>query len=314
MHPDKFHSLYRGYRLLVRLLWLCTAIIITVCSPATLAQVARGHDKIIISGASGHLGGLAVKDLLRRGVDPHNLILVSRTPGKLDKYARMGASVRFGDFSKPESLPKAFAGGTRMLLISINSGGRNRAAWQEHAIDAAKRDGIKQIAYTSFVNLDHNTSPIAHDHRLTEEYLKKSGVAWTMLRNSIYMDGLVARAARMVKTGRAVIPPHETRIGYVTRADCAAAAAAVLTTPGTEYKAYDITGPELIGVREIAEAASAVTGKHINVVQGTTQPRGFRLTGKFLSVTSNAVEKLTGRPPTSLRQLLAANKDRLLPH
>ena len=161
--------------------------------------------------------------------------------------------------------------------------------------------------------MDHNTSPIADDHRITEEYLKKSGVAWTMLRNSIYMDGLVDVAARMVKEGRAVIPPDETRIGYVTRADCAAAAAAVLITPGTGNKAYDITGPEPVGVREIAEAVSEVTGKPIEIIQGGEDPGGFRLTGDFFSITSTAVKDLTGRPATSIYDLLQANRARLLP-
>lgn len=293
------------------LVWIALGSVIT--GTCVFAQGSEHQDKLIISGASGKLGGLTVEELLNRGIDPGNLILVSRSPEKLNKYAQMGASVRYGDFSKPESLPGAYAGGTRMLLISISTGGKKRPEWQEHAIDAAKQAGIKQIAYTSFVNMDHNTSPIAHDHRITEEYLKNSGVAWTMLRNSIYMDGLVDVAARMVKAGRAVIPPDETRIGYVTRADCAAAAAAVLITPGTENKAYDITGPGLVGIREIAAAASEVTGKPIKIIQGTEDPGGFRLTGDFFSVTSTAVEDLTGRPATSIRDLLQANKDRLLP-
>jgi len=161
--------------------------------------------------------------------------------------------------------------------------------------------------------MDHNTSPIANDHRITEEYLKKSGVTWTMLRNHLYMDGLVDVAARMVREGRAVVPPDETKMGYVTRADCAAAAAAVLVTPGTENKAYDITGPELIGIRELAEAASEVSGKPIKISTGTESPGGFRLTGDFFSITSTAVEDLTGRPATSIRELLRANKDKLAP-
>lgn len=300
------------YRKFYRAALLGLTAVITVASNFVCAD-APHHEKIIISGASGKLGGLAVQELLHRGIDPRDLILVSHTPGKLKRYARMGASVRFGDFTEPESLPVAYAGGSRMLLISINTGGKKRPELQERAIDAAKQAGVKQIAYTSFVNMDHNTSPIAHDHRITEQYLKKSGVAWTMLRNSIYMDRLVDVAARMVKSGRAVIPPDETKIGYVTRADCAAVAAAVLITPGTEYKAYDITGPAPIGVREIAEAASAVSGKHIEIVKGTKTPGGFRLTGDYLSVTSNAVKDLTGRPATSVRALLEANKEKLEP-
>ena len=91
-------------RILNRITLLLTALLIAVGSPAVSGQDIRSQEKLIISGASGKLGGLAVEELLRRGVDPHNLILVSRTPEKLARYAEMGASVRFGDFMKPESL------------------------------------------------------------------------------------------------------------------------------------------------------------------------------------------------------------------
>jgi len=284
---------------------------ICIAIPGAFAQGPASQEKIIISGASGQLGGLTVDALLKRGVKPENLILVSRTPDKLAQYAKLGASVRYGDFTRPESLPAAYAGGKHLLLISINMGGDQRVALQKGAIDAAIKAGVKQIAYTSFVNMDHNTSPVANDHRQTEAYLKSSGVAWTMLRNHVYMDGLVAQAARMVKDGRAVVPPNETLMGYVTRADCAAAAAAVLSTPGHDNKAYDITGPELIGVLQIAAAASAVTGKPIEVVMGTEAPGGFQMSGDFFSITSTAVADLTGRPATSIRDLLIANKDKL---
>ena len=118
---------------------------ITVSAANANANGQEPQDKIIISGASGKLGGLAVEELLKRGIEPGNLILVSRTPEKLEKYARLGASVRYGDFSKPESLPAAYAGGTRMLLISISSGGEKRPEWQEHAIDAARRAGVNRL-------------------------------------------------------------------------------------------------------------------------------------------------------------------------
>ena len=286
---------------------------VIIATPAAIAQDSNPSEKIIISGASGQLGGLAVEELLRRGVNPERLILVSRTPEKLDMYAQMGASVRYGDFTKPDSLPAAYAGGTRMLLVSISTGGDQRTALQKAAIDAARQAGVRHIAYTSFVNMDNNTSPIANDHRITENDLKASGLAWTMLRNHIYMDGQVAQAARMVAEGRAVVPPNETLMGYVTRADCAAAAAGVLLGPEHENKAYDITGAELIGIRQIAEAASAVTGKPIAIVEGSETTGGFRITGDFFKVTSTAVADLTGRPATSIRDLLEANKDKLLP-
>ena len=270
-------------------------------------------DKIIVSGASGNLGGLTVKELLARGIPPNRLILVSRTPDALEEYAKQGASVRFGDFTKPESLAAAYAGGKRMLLISVGGTQTESASvLLGRAIDAAKAAGVTHIAYTSYVGITRgDVQGRAADHQQTEDLLRASGVAWTMLRNSIYMDGLLGQAARMIADGRAVIPPNESTIGYVTRADCAAAAAAVLTTPGHENKAYDVTGPELLGVRETAATATAVTGKPIEVVQGGADTRpGFGRPA--MSFTTTHFQELTNRKPTSVRAFFEANEQALL--
>jgi NAD(P)H dehydrogenase (quinone) len=277
------------------------------------SPAAAQTERIIVSGASGNLGGLTVDELLARGVRPRQLILVSRTPEELTKYADRGASVRFGDFTKPESLPAAYAGGTRMLLISVGAtGGVTAPALLKRAIDAAKAAGVEHIVYTSYVGITRgDVVGRAADHLATEVALKASGLQWTMLRNSIYMHGLIGQAQRMVADGKATVPRSESPIGYVTREDCARAAAAALTTPGHEGKAYDITGSELIGVRQIAAAASAVTGKTIDVVQGGSETRpGF---GRpEMAFTTTDFEKLTGRRPTTVRELFAANKATLL--
>ena len=241
------------------LVWL-----LLLSSPVALAQ-----DKIIVSGASGQLGSLVIDALLARKVAPEDLILVSRTPNTdhLKAYAARGASVRFGDFNQPESLDAAYGGGTRMLLISINGGGGDRPELHRVAIDAAVRAGVKQIAYTSYVNADrYEDSTIAVDHLRTERILQESGVAWTMLRNQIYANGLVDQAVQIVSDGRYVTHTPDARVAYVTREDCAAAAAAVLTTPGHDNKAYNITGPDAIGPRELVALATEISGKPVELV------------------------------------------------
>ena len=298
-----------------------------------LGSVAAAQDKIIVSGASGQLGGLVVEELLARKVAPRNLILVSRTPETLKQYAERGASVRFGDFTKPESLVEAYKGGTRMLLISVNGGGDKRPELHKAAIDAAIAAGVKQIAYTSYVNADRFTdSIIAGDHLRTEKYLEESGVAWTLLRNQIYADGLPDQAEQIVRDGKLLTSTPDARVAYVTRADCAAAAAAVLTTPGHENKAYNITGPEAIGPRELVALSSEISGKHIDLVvldepayrkylleNGTPETAingtlsfAAELNSPYLREPSTAVKDLTGRPATSVRALLLANKPKLI--
>jgi NAD(P)H dehydrogenase (quinone) len=298
-----------------------------------LVQVATAQDKIVVSGASGQLGGLVIEELLARKVAPQNLILVSRTPETLKRYTQRGATVRFGDFTKPESLVEAYKGGTRMLLISVNGGGDQRPELHKAAIDAAIAAGVKQIAYTSYVNADRFTdSIIAGDHLRTEHFLEQSGVAWTLLRNQIYADGLPDQAVQMVRDGKLVTSTPDARVAYVTRKDCAAAAAAVLTTPGHENKAYNITGPDAIGPRELVKLVSEISGKRIelvvldeaaykkylldngtpeNAVSGTLS-FAAELNSPWLREPSTAVADLTGRPATSVRSLLLANKKRLV--
>jgi NAD(P)H dehydrogenase (quinone) len=284
---------------------LATLLLGALLSAAPATFAAGENEKIIVSGASGRLGSLAVKQLLEKGVPAKNLILVSRTPESLAEYKKLGAETRFGDFAKPESLPAAYAGGTRMLLISIGRSAGPRPDAHKRAIDAAKAAGVKQIAYTSWIGISRGeTAGLSVDHAATEEILRKSGVAWTFLRNSIYMDGVVQQAAGLLRAGKASVPADELKVDYVTREDCAAAAVAVLTTPGHDNKAYDISGPEMVGVREIATAAAAVAGKPIEITPAAPAAKAESST--------TAIPAITGKPATSVKMYLAANKERLL--
>lgn len=277
-------------------------------------EPGASDERIIVSGASGQLGSMVVRELLDRGVAPERLILVSRTPDELAEFASLGASTRFGDFEQPESLPAAYEGGARMLLISINPH-PERAQLHRNAIDAASAAGVRHIAYVSSVDVENPNSASATDHRATEEYLRGSGVAWTMLRNHLYADGLVGQAARMVSEGRVEVQPDEIPTAYVTRRDCAAAAAGVLTGEGHEGQAYDVTGSELVLRRDVAALASELTGRPIEIVVGeggVPQMGGVMAGFASYDVRSDAVQRLAGRPPTSLRDLLESNRDALL--
>jgi NAD(P)H dehydrogenase (quinone) len=311
-----------------------TRRLIAAVALLALSHVAAAADKIIVSGASGQLGALVVEALLARKVAPADLILVSRTPETeaLKAYAKRGANVRFGDFAKPESLDAAFRGGTRLLLISVSGGAGNRPELHKVAIDAAVKAGVKQIAYTSYVNADRYTaSMIGPDHRRTEVLLQDSGIAWTLLRNQIYANGLPDQAEQLVREGKLVTFTPDARVAYVTREDCAAAAAAVLSTPGHDNKAYNITGPDAIGPRELVAMTSEISGKSIQLVtlseeeyRRQLQTSGMggsaidgnvvfakELDSPYLRETSTAVADLTGRQPTSVRKLLEASRARL---
>jgi NAD(P)H dehydrogenase (quinone) len=194
-----------------------------------------------------------------------------------------------------------------MLLISVNAVGPQRQRMHATAIDAAVAAGVNHIAYTSFVDLENNISGLADDHRATEEHLKESGVAWTMLRNGLYMDGLPQQAARIVTAGSVTASVGELGIAYVTREDCAEAAAAVLAFPGHEGRAYDITGSEVIGERALAQIVGEITGSPIEITSGVTPPEAAPANPSFI-VISTAVFDLTGHPPTTARELLTESR------
>jgi hypothetical protein len=166
------------------------AVVVLACGGLAAAsgsvraeEESQATDKIVVSGASGGLAGEALQELIGRGVPLTDLILVTRTPEKLSSFATNGSEVREGDFSKPETLDSAFAGGKKLLLISTNGG--DRVAQHTAAIEAARRAGIRHIVYTSFINATaENPAVVARDHRLTEEALRKSGLGYTILRGS----------------------------------------------------------------------------------------------------------------------------------
>jgi len=286
-----------------------------VFSLGTAHAQQAGGERIIVSGASGQVGSLVVEALLAREVPPANLILVSRSPDEQAEYARMGASTRFGDFTQPESLASAYEGGDRLLLISIGgtSGPQTRTELHETAINAAIAAGVQHVVYISFVDADRNTSPIAADHKVTEAILRDSGVTWTALRDQWYIDRIVAQAATMIENGRVLVDPDEVGAAYITRQDVAAAAAAVLTTAGHENRVYELTGPELIKTRDIAQIASDISGVAIEIVEATPAQRD-ELTAPLPSseTLSTHVEDLTGQRGTTARQFLEANREALL--
>ena len=162
------------------------------------------------------------------------------------------------------------------------------------------------------------------DHAGTEAALHSSGVAWTVLRNSLYAHMQVATVDQAIASGQLVTNAGSGAIAYVTREDCAAAAAAVLTQGGHVGATYDVTGPEAVGAAEMAAIARAVGGAEVEVLHvdddaylagllGAGLPRGLAelitsfgaaARGGFLAEVSPAVHDLTGRPPRSLAEVV----------
>ena len=291
-----------------------------------------GAMAVIVTGASGHLGRLVADALVER-LGPADVVLVTRHPKALRDLADRGATVRYGDFDKPDSLAEAFDGGERALLISTLAVG-HRTAQHRAAIEAAAAAGVGHLVYTSFANPgpDHPVGPIATEHGETEEILKASGLAWTILRNATYAELQVAPGALAVAGGKLYTNAGDGLLVPVSRQDCAAAAATVLTTEGHVGMTYDITGPEALSQTQLADVLADVSGRRVEVVpvgdrmlawglmrHGAPKPvaRAIVAFGKairegYYSVVDPAASRLLGRTPRTLRDVLIANRGELL--
>jgi NAD(P)H dehydrogenase (quinone) len=291
---------------------------------------------IIVTGASGQFGRAAADRLIKL-IPPSELILTTRNPDQLADLAAEGAQVRYANFDDPSSLAAAFRGGSKMLLISTARAG-SRLQQHKNAVDAAKAAGVRRLAYTSFVNAraPGNPSVECFDHRDTEIHIEQSGMAFTHLRDSHYAEAIAMIIAPIaIMAGRLPTSAHDGVEAMVSRDDCAASAVAVLTTPGHENKAYDLTGPELLSIPQAIQMIRELSGKPVAVdyVSDDDMFAHFDALGfprqasdhvdperpwssdgmvtferaireGYFAVISNDVEKLTGRKPRSLREIL----------
>ncbi|MFF7859055.1 NmrA family NAD(P)-binding protein [Streptomyces sp. NPDC007904] len=216
---------------------------------------------IIVTAASGQLGRLTVEALLARGVPASDIVATSRDVTRIEDFADRGVVVRRADLAVPDSLPGAFEGADKLLLISTTTVDE-RVANHRRAIDAAVAAGVSLIAYTSMLRADTSTTVLSATHRATEEYLRER-VPSVMLRNGWYLENYTAQLPQVLRGGAVVGAAGQGRISAATRADYADAAAVVLTTGGHVGKAYELGGDEAFTLAELAAAFSAATGKQV---------------------------------------------------
>ncbi len=283
------------------------------------------NSSLLVTGASGNLGRAAVEELLARGAT--KIIAGTRDPSKLADLAAKGVEVRKVDFNDAASLPAAFAGVDRLLIVSTDGIG-TRVAQQTAAIAAAKQAGVKHIVYTSAPAARPDADAgLAPEHFWTEIALAGSGVNFTILRNHMYAENNLADAAHVIASGQLFGLIGDRGTSYVTRADAArAAAGALLTAEGNSVE--DVTGPAAVTNEQRAALYTEITGKPVAVIPlqpadlkagmvAAGLPEGFAealvafqrdaVTGHH-GVVTDVVERYSGKKPTALKDFLVTNK------
>ena len=275
--------------------------------------------KIGVSGASGHLGRAVVSELLQRP-GGHEVVAITRTPETVSGPAQG----RFGDYNRPESLAKVYAGLDRLLIITTVDP-EKRGAQNIAAIDAAVRAGVKHIVFMSAAGTRQEEEPaLGASFWRGEQRLIATAPAWTILRMNFYAESFVQQAQASLDQG-VLTGLAENRVAFVARGDVAVAAAGILIGDGHAGAIYNATGPERLSGAERAALIAEITGRPLAFLAITEEQLRAGLThaglpvevvntvinlqtsfaaGAFDIVTGD-VERLGGRPPKPLRDVLA---------
>ncbi len=278
---------------------------------------------IVVTGASGALGQLVVEGLLEK-VPAAQIVAAVRDPAKVAHLAARGVQVRRADYSDPASLDSALAGAERVLLVSGNEVGK-RTAQHRAVVDAAKRAGVKLLAYTSILRADTSTLRLAEEHVATEAAIRDSGLAYSLLRNGWYFENFNGRIQGAAHRGEMAGSAGEGRISAAARADYAAAAVAVLTAEAPR-QVYELAGSTSFTLAELTAEAARQSGKpavyrdlpqadFAGMLAGVGVPApwpelladsdaGSARGGLFDD--GKALEELIGRPTRSLSQAVEA--------
>jgi NAD(P)H dehydrogenase (quinone) len=290
----------------------------------------KTNQTVLVTGANGNLGRLVAEKLINKK-GSEKIILGSREPVNLNQYAGENVELRKIDFEDAASLTAAFTGVDRLLLISTRSMGEQRQRQHQNAIDAAVKAGVKHVIYTSMLKPEKSLVTFAPDHDLTEKALKSSGLEWTILRNSWYLENLLTSLQKSLASGWWLTAAGSGKIAHVSRDDCAEAAAAALLSNSTSDRQFDITGPQAYTVEDIAKIVGEIFAKTIQVkhvsddaLRETLLSAGVaplfvpvavssdaNTRAGNMNIVSSAVKELTGHNPQSLPEFIAIHKEGL---
>jgi len=279
---------------------------------------------ILITGANGNLGSSVVAQL-ETHLSKEKFIVTSSNEDGVKTLIEKGYNARQANFSDVNSLSTAFDGVHKVLLISTME--QNRLEQHKNVIDAAKNAGVKHIVYTGIAIKDIQTSAVKElmiSHFETEDYLKKSGLDYTILRNTMYADALTQILGPNALNQPINLPAGNGKVPFALRREMGEATANLLVQNGHENKTYNITGSHSYDFSEIASALSEITQQKIEFndideeqLLSTLQNIGFPDFLIYLHAGTikdikleqyeshdNTLEQLLGRPSSSLNEFL----------
>lgn len=219
---------------------------------------------IVVTGATGQLGRLVIDALLKR-VPAEHIVAAVRNVEKAQPLAELGVHVRQANYDDPDSWQAALQGAEKVLLISSSEIGQ-RVNQHRAVIEAAKRQGVALLAYTSLLHADSSPLGLAQEHRETEALIHASGVPYVLLRNGWYTENYTQGAPGAVAQGALFGCADEGRIASAGRADYAEAAAIVLASDQHREPVYELAGDSAYTLGELAAVIARQSGQRVDYV------------------------------------------------
>jgi uncharacterized protein YbjT (DUF2867 family) len=280
---------------------------------------------ILVIGARSKIGSALIETLAGQGESVRALMRSSEGSDSLPT----GVEAATGDLADLDSLRAAIAGAEKMFLLCGTV--EDEVQLNRNAIDVAKEAGIGLLVRSSIIGSDPSSqATFVRDHGAADAYLNESGVPHALVRPNLFMQNVPENTVPSIDAdGNFYANAGDARISMVDTRDVGAVAAAVLTTPGHEGRAYDVTGPEAISYEDVAGKLSAALGRDVTYIDAPDDAiRGALLgfgmpewvvgalvdlyqdykrsgTDGYAAQVTDTVQQLTGRPPRTLDQLLA---------
>jgi uncharacterized protein YbjT (DUF2867 family) len=225
---------------------------------------------ILLTGVTGQTGGATARELIKQGVPFRALV---RDENKAEEFKNSGVELLAGDLGDQSSVREALQGVEKATLILPND--ENQQAMEMQFVDIAAAEGVKHIVkMSSYEAREDATSPIPAAHYAVEQYMRNSGVGWTMVRPNFFMQNFLGSGASIKANNQFTLPMGNGVTVMIDCRDIGAAIAEVLTGEGHVGQSYDISGPEKLSFYDVAERFSEVLGREIKYID--EDPQAFR--------------------------------------
>jgi NAD(P)H dehydrogenase (quinone) len=283
----------------------------------------RKMKKILVTGATGHLGSTVIETLLKQML-PNDISIITRKKEKREEFKTKGFNAFIGNYEDVAALKKAMSGVDTVLLISSGDQG-DRMQEHKNVVDTARKMGVKNIAYTSRCLSNRSTlaNKLMVEHFETEDYIKASGLNYIFFRNILYMDTIPQFIGGNMALEKGIfLPAGDGKVSFALRSDMGEAMANVLLNEGFDNQIYNFTGDTLYSFYDIASVLSELSGKTVTynpvetaAYEGIMKQRNLsdsvidKIVNFITDIKNNQeaeihsdLKKYIGRKPTSLKE------------